>query len=253
MLEALERYYREQGILSTAFTCPHEDDCKGGSDKFRGPKSAGVSTEYERRELPRLLFLSLDSGWGHKDPEKRLPEAVRPENTDVRKLPKGRHWYRTIELAWYILRRFDANLCLEDAKRYFAHANSAKCCQNKPGGRQADGRLFDNCRKYLPGELRVLRPEILVTQGDMAKKAIENLYGPGEPVCEDRYVKQVEMDNRPVFWLHTYHPRSGSHFARQIDLDRNLPFEDPSRCRGWNRYGDIIADWWKQEYGDLKP
>ena len=251
MLDALERYYREQGILSTSFTCPHMDDCSSGAGKFTGPKSAGVGTRYGRRDLPRLLFLSLDSGWGDDDPKKRLPEAVRPDNTDVGTLKRGRHWYRTIELAWYILRRFDAELCLDDAKQYFAHANSAKCCQHKSGGRQADGRLFDNCRKYLPGELRVLRPDILVTQGVWARKAIESLYGPGEPIREDEFAKRVEMDDRSVFWLHTHHPRSGKHFGRQIDLERKLSFKDPNRCRGWNRYGDIIADWWKKEHGDL--
>lgn len=232
MFKDLERYYREQGILSTVFTCPHQDDCKGGRDKFTGPKSAFVSVEYERRNLPRLLFLSLDSGWGAEDPKDRLPEAVRRDemDSDIRDQRGNRHWFLTHELAWYILRRFDSNLGLEDAKRYFAHANAAKCCQNKSGSKQADPRLFANCRKYLPGELRVLRPDVLVTQGKQAKLSIMKIYGGGRPLREDTDAVQIEMDDRQVVWFHTHHPRYGPFWTQRDD------------GRGWKRYADLIYE-----------
>lgn len=219
MLDALTTYYRDQGILSTHFTCPHKAVCEGDCPTFTGPKSAFVSTGYERRDLPRLLFLSLDSGGGSADDRERLPVAVRrQEEVEYNPLSaqgrdKNHHWYRTHELAWYILRRFDSKIRLEDAKKYFAHANSAKCCMNNPRGAQADARLFTNCREYLPGELEVLAPDILVTQGDWAKWGVEAHYEATRRF--DPQASVIEMNGREVFWLHTYHPAHFGGFNRQ--------------------------------------
>lgn len=232
MLDALERYYREQGILSTDFTCPLMDDCKGDCKTFTGPKSAFVGPGYERRDLPRLLFLSLDSGWGAPDAADRLPEAVRKDeiDRDIRDQPGNHHWFLTHELAWYLLRRFDADLRLEGAKKYFAHANAAKCCQNKSGGQQADPRLFANCRKYLPGELRILHPDVLVTQGKQAELSIRSIYGDGKPLHEGTDAVLIDMDNRQVIWFHTLHPRNGRFWTHRDD------------GRGWEKYADLIYE-----------
>lgn len=212
LLDTLTTYYRGQGILSTHFTCPHKAECEGDCKTFTGPKSAFVSTGYERHDVPRLLFLSLDSGSGTSDDRERLPKAVRRQEEvdfDLRsatKRDRRKHWYRTHELAWHILQRFDSKIRLEDAKKYFAHANSAKCSQNKPLGGQADRTLFNNCGKYLPGELEVLTPDIFVTQGARARdvgrrhQEIERL---------DEWAKIIVMNDREVFWLHTHHPSYG--------------------------------------------
>lgn len=169
---------------------------------------------------------------GAPDQEDRLPEAVLKDelDRDIRDQPKNRHWFLTHELAWYFLRRFDADLRIEDAKRYFAHANSAKCCQNKPGAKMADPRLFINCRKYLSGELSVLRPDILITQGKWARLAITEIYGVGKPLHEDTDAVRIEIDNRQVFWLHTHHPRYGPFWSHRDD------------GRGWKRYADLAHD-----------
>ena len=45
------------------------------------------------------------------------------------------------------------------------HANSAKCCMNKPQRKKANAVLFRNCQQNLSGELGILRPQIVVTQG----------------------------------------------------------------------------------------
>ena len=163
MLNELEHFYQSKGILSTNFTCPHKGQCSLGCEAFTGPKSAFVSTGYEKSNgMPRLLFLSLDSGSGEQNDLDRLPIAVRQQNEvdrDTLTLHKHKHWYRTHELAWYILSRFNPILAVEDAKHYFAHANSAKCCMNKKQRKQADKILFKHCREYLGKELAILNPK----------------------------------------------------------------------------------------------
>jgi len=243
MLNQLEEFYRENRILSTGFRCNHLVDCKGDwkDEKFTEAKSAYIGSGYETGKLPngtklRLLFLSADPGCGKQTPKKhRLPDQVRKGEDEqgdwsVSDLIKGKnpawHWYLTYELAWYILKRFDSNFeKVDDVKGFFAHANSAKCCMNKPGGAQADPRLFRNCREYLEGELKVLAPDLLVTQGKWAKTAI-NTYRVDEIKRVDELASAIWLFGRQVFWLHHCLPRHGD-FQKQR-----------RRGEGWKFYAE---------------
>ncbi len=240
MIDDLQKYYFENGILSTSFTCAYKEKCQGDCSEFTGPKSAFVSSGYEANLLPRLLFLSLDSGRGDKNDEKRLPYAVRQQEEierDVLLLHKGRHWYLTHELAWYIFRRFNTTIKIQDVKKYFAHANAAKCSMNKEQKEKADTVLFKNCKGYLPGELQVLSPEIIVTQGNEAKEAIGLIIY--DKIIEriDEFASIIKLNGKNVFWLHTYHPRSGKYFHKQRDFDKNNKV-----AMGWERYSDKIYE-----------
>ena len=237
MLRELQAFYKKNGILSTSFTCPFKSDCKGDSKSFTGPKSAFVSTGYENALLPRLLFLSLDSGSGDTIDANRLPRAVRKKlerDIDVLSLPQHKHWYRTHELAWYILRRFDRDLKIEDTRKYFAHTNSAKCCMNKAGRKKADRLLFKNCRPYLTEELSILEPDIIVTQGNEARKAIRTL-SEGTLKQFDKFASIIQFNSREIFWLHTYHPSNYGLFYKQRDFD-----DKKNTARGWDRYSKMI-------------
>lgn len=236
MLKQLEEFYLKNGILSTHFTCKYKDDCKGDCENFTGPKSAYIGEGYEAGKLPRLLFVSLDSGDGAEEAEHRLPVAVRDSEreTVVEDLLKGKpkywHWYFTYKLAWYILKRFDSKFeKADDVKGFFAHANSAKCCMNNDGRAQADDRLFENCRGYLEGELKVLAPQLLVTQGQKAVAAIHSFRG-DEIETIDKWASVVMLLGKPVFWLHTHHPsyyvKSGGpdEFYKQVNNHERWEF-----------------------------
>ena len=238
MLDKLERYYADRGILATRFTCSHRDECCGGLSKcrtgskscFTGPKSAYVGERYEHAHdgrFPRLLFVSLDSGSAEANPTKRLPQAVRQQTIEGCLGPKNRHWYLTHELAACIFNRI-LKTCMtpRQAQPYFAHANAAKCCQNKPRRGQADKRLFDNCRQYLRGELEILCPDIIVSQGDPAGVGVAFVVGEDQPPPRCRPTKRVHLGNREVFWLHTYHPGARKYFY-------------PQRAR-WGEFADEI-------------
>ncbi len=221
MFDELVSFYRRSGILSTSFSCEQHESCRGSCPSFTEAKSAYVGPDYEKGTLPRLLFLSLDSGSADGDPRQRTPEAVRLQEVtcDVGSLHRGKHWYRTHELAWVLLRQFDQTLTPEDVSPHFSHANSAKCCMNKDHRSLADDRLFHNCRGHLPGELEILNPEVLVTQGAWAKTAIEQLFGvrhvatAGEPDCRCAVVDIRQ--GAPSLWIHTHHPTAFGLFNRQ--------------------------------------
>lgn len=233
MLSKIKKYYQTKGILSTNFKCPYKKICKGNNDKFYGPKSAYISSGYEKGELPRLLFLSLDPGDCEKNPNKRLPKYVRSieEQRDVNLLYRNRHWYKTHQLAYTILKRFKDDLTIENVKRFFAHANSVKCSMNNPNHKQAHKILFKNCRSYILDEILILKPDIIVTQGLQAKKAIEELVLNKSNMKKFYYI--IDLNGKEVFWLHTIHPSNYGAFHKQYQ-----------KGNGWIRYSRIIYKWY---------
>ena len=249
MLRKLNVFYEEHGILPDRFRCSSYSACSAGSPGFTSAKASYVGPRYEERELPRLLFLSLDSGSADPDPRQRTAEAVRQGNLayDVAALPKNKHWYRTHEMAFVLLQQFKPELTVVDSRLYFAHVNSAKCCQNKSQRQQADKVLFENCRRFIPGELRLLSPDVLVTQGGWAEVAIRKnfdiLQHDERPVPSSSNYKndaryetgriELEPGAKTVLWLHTYHPNAWGHF-------------NPQRKHCWPLYAEAVGRWWQR-------
>ncbi len=215
MHKALTDYYHSNGISALGFNCPHFSSCSYYFPlTFTSAKESFVSSGYVSHKLPRLVFISLDSGSAETDSNLKTLESVRlreEETENVLGLHKNKHWYRTHELAYTILRNFQSDLKLEETKHYFAHINSAKCCENKPGREQASQILFDNCRGFIPGELEILDPDIIITQGKWGKMAIDGVFP--QLVSPDYIpeslseVRIITINTHPVVWIETFHPR----------------------------------------------
>ena len=248
MLTKLNAFYESHGISPVGFRCSSRSSCSANSPHFTEAKASYVGPRYEGRELPRLLFLSLDSGSGRPDPQQRTAEAVcrRELARDVAALPKNKHWYRTHEMAFKLLRQFEPELIVTDARLYFAHVNSAKCCQNKPHKKKADKTLFENCRRFIPGELRILSPDIIVTQGGRAKDAILKSFAVRRRVVRivesaprfrlDAHYEtgliELGSDVKTSLWLQTYHPNNFGRFNPQRTYCWPLYAEEVGRfCR----------------------
>ena len=247
MLEELEEFYTSRGIHPLNFRCCHRGECSANSPNFTEAKMSFVGPRYEEATLPRLLFLSLDSGDADADPKRHTAEAVQTMELerDVEKLPKHKHWYRTHEMAFELLRQFEPQLTIPDSRLYFAHVNSAKCCQNKDGRRQADLILFKNCRDYIIDELRILAPDVVVTQGDAARKAILSKFCPRphdvrtiespEFSLNARYetgLIELVPGVKSFLWLHTYHPNNFGRF-------------NPQRRYSWPLYVEEVGRFWR--------
>lgn len=247
MISELNAFYESHGISPLSFRCPSRSACSASSPHFTEAKASFVGPRYREHQLPRLLFLSLDSGSAEPEPRRRTAESVRRHElaTDVGALPKHKHWYRTHELAFELLHQFAADLTIADARLYFAHVNSAKCCQNKSQRRQADQRLFENCRRFIPGELRILKPDIIVTQGNPAKDgilkhfdvrehAVQSVAAPGYR-NDARYetgLLEIGTGAHESLWLHTYHPANFGHF-------------NPQRRYCWPLYAEVAGRFWR--------
>jgi len=213
----LNAYYSDHRIHPRdsfeAFECKHKQECRGTSDRFVSARMPGIGVRYLESGTPRLVVISLDPGAEKQDAHREI-RLQTSANFD-KGADRNRHWYQTHEMVATVLSRFDPDLTPAMATEHFAHVNSAKCCLNLPGHKQAPLRVFMNCRWYLPGEIRVLKPQIILTQGDRARNALRGgfavLRDPTPEACgQDGHkcwarVIALSADYRAL-WLHTYHP-----------------------------------------------
>ncbi len=233
MIQELKTYYYANGISAFGFRCHFANSCRLFCHNFVEAKEAYVGSEYEKKydkkksTLPRILFFSSDPGGGDPNPQTRTIEATRhyeENDCNPESLPRNGHWYHTHHLAWIFLKKFDPNLRFKDICPYFAHTNSAKCCEDYNQRRQSAARLFENCRGYIPGEIQILDPDIMITQGAYAKWAIEYGFSQSttpieiDPACDHCNYHLIQMNGKEVLWFAPYHPnqQSGLYNSRSV-------------------------------------
>ena len=217
MLEELQQYYNKVGISSLNFKCSHLEECNAGVEKFIEAKAALVGKGYQSHKLPRLLFISLDPGSSDSLRQSRTACGVREQYEQSNPLggAKFKHWYRTHEFAYEILKAFDLNMIIDSVIGCFAHTNSCKCCVSKPHRQEANKKLFTNCKGYIPDEVRILKPDIIITQGAEALRSIKDI--PKLDLKDFKFTTKwresdypelavLSINDLPVLWIHTYHP-----------------------------------------------
>jgi len=250
MIEKLITYYKDKEIYPIGFNCKYLSSCISKAEKkekFTRGHGIWVGTEYEKGQIPRLLFLSLDSGSAEIDPQKRTMEAARQWNEKwlPGKGDKPKHWYRTHQFAWHIFKELKKTLGadfdignvddkydfsplteIHKIKPYYAATNSAKCCMNNEQRSQANRILFENCRRFTLGEINILSPDILVTQGKYARLVAEGLnvrrvlqnenISKASTKEQDFHVLQLER-GKSLVWIHHYHPNNYGWFKKNRD------------------------------------
>ncbi len=223
MLSELADYYRAQGIAACDFHCRHLADCSRGAGDFVEAREPLVGDQYVAGGLPRLLFLSLDPATDlcGRAPEQRTVAAVTAWEYEqlhpisgAPNFMKQSHWYKTYSMAHAILAsiarsRGKQSPGFSEMHRFFAHTNSAKCKDASRGTAQGVARIFRNCSEFIPGELAVLRPDILITQGKRAREAVHGRL----PVVRrgvdpsGQYVAEVvDLAGHHAVKLETHHP-----------------------------------------------
>lgn len=231
MLDELKAYYHEECIQPERFRCRFRRECSKGCTNFTEAKASLVGTRYEAGTLPRLLFLSLDPGRGLPEAGDRTFEAVRAREEVLRdfgELKVRRHWYQTHLLAAELLRPFVPEITPKGTRGCFAHVNAVKCCQNNPGKRMAESRLFERCKGYVPKELAILQPDVVVTQGGKAHQAFAS--------CDPRVVERIDefcsvvsLAGREVLWLRSHHPGAWKGVYEE-------------QKESWPKWADLIAE-----------
>ena len=253
LVKNIRNYYKKKRISPTNFKCAHKIECSKKCRKFEEAREPYIGPAYERGLYPRILFVSLDvprpKGRKRLKPKERTVAAQQdfaqgyiPSNDRH----KNRHWYQTHEMVLALLKPCGNTLGVDDVKPYFAHTNAVKCSAGNEKGSQAHKRLFDNCREYIGGELKVLRPDILVTQGELAFRAVQHAVdtheisslrdvswaGPWQRNSHKRAYGVLQISGKSVLWLVTFHPQ-----ARQ-----GVFFKQ--KAHSWTYWSTIVKHHW---------
>lgn len=246
MQRQLDHYYERVGIapvedrkgnydeMFSVFCCPKKDDCRkvcceeykslDKGEKFTfSPRMDGVeinrcykNKKYRGDSIPRIVVVSLSAP---------MPSAEKKSLS----LKLNPHWRETLAMVRSLLHLFitskpfprpvenKESKSKKIVEELFVHVRTAKCCSN--GSSQEPRQVYKNCGCYLSEELRILAPNVIVTQGDSAHdESKEHVFGEGGIDTEVEEVKGIansiarivdlREDNGKVCWLRTYHPRS---------------------------------------------
>ena len=232
----LTEYYRDEGIHPNHFTCKNQTICRRHAHQefMTETKMSMVGSQYAGA-YPRIVVVSLDPpGGGREVPASKrvIAHLARThEQHDYNRERPNVHWAMTQIIVSDILTLFGyraqvgaavveesyAGRPIENVSAHFAHVNLAKCSMNNPRKKKAHEEVHRTCgESYVIGELAILQPEILITQG----KSVNEILG---KLLIDRPVElseiprkfEVKIAEMSALWCPMHHP------ARQLPLIRD--------------------------------
>jgi hypothetical protein len=78
--------------------------------------------------------------------------------------------------------------------------------------------MYSVCRTYLAGELPLLCPDVIVTQGVNAAEALIDLASNVRPFSREiERLRIATISGHDVLWIRTSHPRNGNFFREGGD------------------------------------
>ena len=230
----LSRYYKRKGISPEDFRCPHQVCCESycTSGNFQTPnEGVRVSDFYQDRaylnhHIPCIVVISLSAP---------VPRRKRDGNNG----PLNKHWRMTLAMVRSLLNDFleedlpERAIRIEDnstrqVEKLFVHLRTAKCSSQQE---QEDSHLYENCGHYLGGELRILKPNVIITQGFYARDQLE------KHLLRKKIVKNAGRlhihavtldDERKACWIPTIHPcvfndSYSLQVGPPVDSERDMP------------------------------
>lgn len=218
----LQIYHEQMEIAPNHFRCVHWKCCQhfAGDNELQKPTDkVWASQHYQDRsylnhDIPRLVVVSLSAP--ATDPD--------AEPTESRSL--GLHWRRTLATVRSLLdpfleddlpkpARHTDDESTEQVGQLFIHLRMAKCSATKY---EEAGQIYDHCGRYIGEELRIAKPDVVVTQGAQGKLQMERQHLnprqvakaiPNEEDIEDRFhidIFEVKLNGRKALWIPLYHP-----------------------------------------------
>ena len=249
MQEQLNQYYADAGIepvtapsyegMFRRFGCPKKKCCrsicsppgkKKSSKDYFSPRAGGVdvspsyeNARYQDIPIPRIVVISLSV-------PKPEPNGIDPESSHLN--PHWRGTTTTVRSLLYPFVKLDpagswGDVSTETINNLFVHLRTAKCFSSLYGKRQEPREVYENCGPYLTEEVRILKPDVVVTQGDFAhemagkhvfkegaaEKRVERVRGIGTSIARIAGLKKNKRQR--VYWLQSYFPYGGRFYSRK--------------------------------------
>ena len=225
-LKKLKEHYAEHGFGRNSFTsnaqnaqnaenaCVRCKDLKvinihKGADTYIGSKYG---------QPYNIVVVCLDPG---KEPKNFEERRAQIEGQNINKL--NLHMKGTLATLKALLRPI--GIMDQDLFSHFAMVNACKCFPADGTMKKAPKQFFVNCREHIWGELEILEPDVIITQGSEAIDAIANFMKKVEgeketffkPLIEDL---QVEL---PEYFTHDYLDHLVDKYFRLLEIkDKQL-------------------------------
>lgn len=219
---ALHEYYEQHGIAVKSFGCSHSLKCEQAAApellKGRGSE-AYVGSRYQDDRF-RIVVVSLDRGEGACD--------VWDRQSEIENLPSdGKGLNPHMAGTLLTLRAILCEHSRADIWTQFAMINAAKCCYGNMY--TVPDPLYWECSEFGFGELSLLKPKIVVTQGKNAREPVKlrqspmsdraghmadqylsgcrkpELLGSIEWVIA-KHIHEIALGDQRCYWLETPHP-----------------------------------------------
>lgn len=236
MQEQLDTYYERDRIspventgnfdnMFNEFGCPMKENCRaaalnGAEFSVFEPRTEGVYVSkyyeegnYNGDRIPRIVVISLSAP---------RPDISTAENETCSQTERVQnyHWPETLMTVRSLLcpsispEKFPEPELIEEL---FVHLRTAKCCSNAEGGNQEPPQVYENCGRYLGEEVRILKPDVIVTQGNYAhwqaekhvfKEKVENIAVEEVDGIDDSIARIMNLteDNLSIYWLRAIFP-----------------------------------------------
>ena len=169
----LREYYDEESIGvcfgSPEFNCLHLGACReaAGDRELVLGAEAHIGRRYG--DPFRIVVVSMDTGGGAG---LKRGECLEERRKNVESVVKGKanpHMNGTVELLEHIL---DSDSDAENVLERYAMTNAAKCAGKDDDKSRMPDPLYKNCLEYAKEELKILRPELVVTQGTLVRSVL---------------------------------------------------------------------------------
>ena len=231
-VKSLEEYYKKQKInVGANFYCEHKNECKNAA--YRGAE-AYVGEKYG--EPFKVLVASLDLGNAKANLEERFRQIKDLKEDKLN--PHMRGTLKTLEVI------FSDELKTKEVTepfKNFALTNTAKCCLGTMA--QAPWEFFNNCKEYTKGEVDILDPDIIVSQGECASAVFELLYPKlkSQDTWDGKGIKWLEKEgeitlrnNHKVGIICSVHPAVKNNRSRSA-WDRFIKVRLPEFIKKWRQ------------------
>lgn len=196
----LREFYKKEKIGRDNFNCRNSKKCFEGLNISEGRRGSEAHVGSNYGEPFKVLIVSLDRGKEAENIDNRTKEIE-----GLREEVLNPHMKGTLATLKVILSDVKVN---EDVElfRQFAMINAAKCCIGL-NMNQAPWRFFKNCMDYTRGEIEILEPDVIITQGRRAADVFGLLY----PDLKDKgewYKRkgEISLNNKKVLVTCFAHP-----------------------------------------------
>ena len=169
----LRRLYDGREIGVSNFACCHLRSCRAAAREKNRELCLGAEAHVgSKYGTPiRLVVVSLDTGGRPRAKGKDLA-ARRSEVQKVISSKTNPHMKGTLQILKQLYGVHEEKR-EGDILRRFAMINSAKCSGRDANMNTVPNKLYNNCREHGRAELSVLDPQLIITQGALARNMLE--------------------------------------------------------------------------------